>query len=140
MPMPEACIAAAKIANAIAPQLDPPKRDRWKYVAVMNNDAVPLRTSPTVEIEWLAFSLSKTEPEYKTAPSKIAATWLRRLRLKKVLKDKFWSDTWPYYMENRLAIELRAVGPKPKSAKSVGQKSNSEMADSIDRMTGPKAT
>ena len=92
--------------------LSPVAPDRARYRKLMQRDDVEIRCSPTLEVEWLAFRLSVRDPEYETAPSKLAATWLRQLRMKKDLRAKFWTDTWPYYMENRLSLELRAAQPR----------------------------
>ena len=134
MPMPEACLAAARIANEANPTFDNPKKDRWKYVGVMGRDDVPVRVSPTVEVEWVAFSLSKLEPEYSSAPSKVAATWLRRLRLNKALKAKFWDEIWHYYIESRLSLELKAGAPPSAKKVARGGKTDAEVQGSIDKM------
>ena len=111
MPITDAARAALAASQAIDPTLVQPRKDRVAYRAFMQRDDVPVRTSPTAEVEWMAFNLSIRDVDYAKAPSKVAATWLRRLRLKKSLKDKFWSDTWTYYIENRLSLELRAAAP-----------------------------
>lgn len=103
-----------------------PSNDLGYYDTLMERDDIPMTASPSVEIQWVAFKVPKPnfvkDPARKAemcrkiwedAPSKVAATWLRQLRLKKNLQTKFWTDTWPYYMENRLALELRAAAPPP---------------------------
>jgi len=95
-----------------------PQNDLGYYDALMARDDIPATTSPSLEIQWLSFKIplpngtsESLRAIWDDAPSKVAATWLRQLRMKSKLQARFWTDTWPYYMENRLALELRAAAP-----------------------------
>lgn len=136
--MPEACVAAQRASQAIDSTLDRPKsaKERTAYYGFMRRDDVPAHASPTLEIEWLAFSLSVKEPDYNTAPSKVAATWLRRMRLKGAERTRFWNEMWPYFMENRVALELKSANPLPSKKKAVkGAKSDEDVQAGIEKMS-----
>src|SRR3990172_6216808 len=118
MPITEASREALRLLKLVQPTIIHPQNDLGFYDALMACDEVPATASPSLEIQWIAFNVPKSNgtPErcrgiWSGAPSKVAATWLRQLRLKRNLQAKFWTDTWPYYMENRLSLELRAAAP-----------------------------
>jgi hypothetical protein len=134
MAFTEAAREAFRASQAEHCTLVHPKRDRVAYWAYVARDDIPARVSPTVEVEWVAYNLPIGVVDYGLAPSRVAAIWIRRLRLNKALKDKFWSDTWPYYMENRLALELRAAAPPARKRGAVQvSESNALLQASIDQ-------
>jgi hypothetical protein len=113
----EATRAAQIASQAIDPTLfrHPTLKERLDYKRFMDCEDVPVRVSPTIELEWVAFKLLRGgEVNYEEAPSKVAASWLRKLRYKrsKALKDKFWAETWPGYIDCRLGLELRSEVPR----------------------------
>ena len=108
-----------------------PGRDWPKYRAAMRLGSVPEVADPDSELRWVAFNMSEptVQLDWSSAPSRIALRWLRELRLKTSLRDSFWSELWPAWMQKRLALTLpgggkgkgRDLGGDPMSAK-VGRK------------------
>jgi hypothetical protein len=140
MPMPEACVEANRVSQAIDSTVQPKSlQERLTYKAFVRRDDIPVRASPSLEFEWIALSLSVGVVEYADAPSRVSAIWLRKLRQKKVLRDKFWAESWSYYMENRLSLELRAEVKAPAKRKGAASKSDDLVQSSIERMS-PKKT
>jgi len=135
--MPDGCMAAQRASQAIDPTLQPNTlKERLAYFAFMRRDDIPVHSSPTAEIEWLAFALSVPSPSYDNAPSKVAGTWLRRLRLKGAERTKFWNEMWPYFMESRVGLELKASAPPTARKLARGTKSDEDVQGAIEKMGG----
>ena len=119
-------------------------QERLSYKSFMDREDVPDRCSPTLELEWVAFVLLRREQvDYGKAPSKVAAAWMRKLRTKgsNGLRVKFWTDSWSYYIESRLGLELRSEAPKAASRKrGVAVKSDESVRSSIEGMVSKGAT
>jgi len=113
--------------------------ERLSYKRFMARDDVPVRCSPTLELEWVAFVMLLREGvDYEGAPSKVAASWLRKLRAKGsgVLRSKFWTDSWQYYIESRLGLELRSEAPRAAIRKrGAAVKTDESVRSSIEGMT-----
>lgn len=129
--------AACRELKKIQPTLLLVHNDLGFYEALMASTEIPATASPSEEIQWVAFFMARPcGVWWDTTPSKAAATWMRRLRLKRSLRDKFWQDSWTYYMESRLSLELKAGAPPAAkvTAKRTG-KSDEDLAGQIERMT-----
>lgn len=141
MPITEACREASRALKLVQPVAIVPRNDLAFYDSLMTRDDVSVSVSPSLEVQWVAFNIAistedkdRCERMWRTAPSKVAATWMRQLRMSKKLKDKFWADTWPYYIENRLALELRAGAPPAAKRVLRGGKTDGDVQASIERM------
>jgi hypothetical protein len=132
---------AAREARLENPTLINDENDRALHEAVMANPDVPLTASPSLEIQWIAFNVDIPDADWRSVPSKVAAQWLRKLRIQvsgKPLRVKFWTDTWPFYMESRLGLELKAERVVPSKKKGAAVRTDESVQDSIDGMTGKK--
>jgi hypothetical protein len=98
------------------PTLTDTKADWFQYNAVMARSDVPDVFTPSAEILWIGFQLTRNPPDWPSAPSKRAATWFRRLRMddEVELRRKFWSEHWPDFMDSVLALELKSAAPPPR--------------------------
>lgn len=141
MPITEACRIALAENRKVQPTIVHPQNDLGYYDAIMLRADVPVSVSPTVEVQWIAFKLPlpNETPEalraiWHDAPSKVAATWLRQLRLKADLQKKFWGETFPAYMSLRLGLELRADAPKPLSPSRKKGSAGGDPSGDIERL------
>lgn len=118
MPITEQAKEALRASMKAQPTIVHPQNDLGYYDALLARNDLPATVSASEEIQWIAFNLgTSTEDKvllrsrWESAPSKVAATWLRRLRMKGEWQEKFWTDTWPFYIESRLSLELKAGSP-----------------------------
>jgi len=144
MPITEASKQALRALKLVQPTMIHPQNDLGYYDALMASGDVPDTASPSQEVKWVAFKvpLPNGTPDrlraiWGDAPSKVAATWLRQLRKNSKLQAKFWTDTWPYYIESRLALELKAGvqrgGKVSGSGRGVRTGGDSAMRESMGR-------
>ena len=135
-----ACREASKASMAIDSTLQQSGRlDRLAFRAAMEPGVLPDDASASVEFRWMAVQLVMNvhDVPYETAPSKAAAAWIRRMRWKsgKSLKDRFWEESWPFYMDSRLALELKTSVPAAaKKAAGKGGKTDGDVQSQIERM------
>ena len=147
MPITEATTAALEASRASDPW-GARGPDRMIFRKAIQSGLLPPAAAASDEFRWIAVQLTMNmrDVPYETAPSMGAAAWLRRMRWKsgKSLKVKFWEESWPFYMDSRLSLELKAemvpASVVPSRKKAVAGRSDDEVQASIQRMAGGNGT
>lgn len=127
MPISDASREGLAAARASDPWGEHQGTDRITFRRAVQSGLLPAAAAASDEFRWIAVQLvmNMREVPYDTAPSMGAAAWLRRMRWRsgKALKERFWEESWPFYMDSRLSLELKVSAPpvpKRRAAKSEG--------------------
>jgi hypothetical protein len=144
MPITEATRAALRFNQALDPTTPQPKLDRLTFRTAVQSGLLSYDAPAVEEIKWVALNLvmNHRDVPYDTAPSVSAAAWLRRMRWSsgKALKEKFWNDTWQFYIESKLGLELKADAPRKAphvgSGRGVRKGGDAAMRESMVRSVG----